>query len=140
MIPTQMSFINFSKFHEFVFFNSKFSAKSSVSPYIFHTKKAILDTYFEIALVSLQSWWDMIFFHINILGIPWILHIAKIEKNSRSWFFKPQPARVFISLLQILQTPVESEASSWPCTVATRAYAVIMVWKILDPVHIDKNF
>lgn len=47
-----------------------------------------------------------------------------------------------LSLLQILHTPVESEASSWPWTVANKAYryAVIVVWKTLDPVHINKRF
>ena len=43
-------------------FKSKFSAKTSVSPYIFYTKKAIVDTCFEIAPVSLQSRRGMVLF------------------------------------------------------------------------------
>ena len=64
--------------HSFFHFYKKISAKSSVFPYIFHIKKAILDTYFEIAPVSLQSLWGLfVFFHINILGI---LHMRKFKK------------------------------------------------------------
>ena len=54
-IPIQLSFINILKFHEFGFFKLKYSAKSSIFPYIFHTKKAKLDIYFKIIPVSLQS-------------------------------------------------------------------------------------
>ena len=45
------------------FWKSKFSAKSSVFPDRFHTKKAISDTNFEIAPVSLQSRWGIFFSH-----------------------------------------------------------------------------
>ena len=54
-----------------------------VFPYIFHAKKAILETYFEIAPVLLQSCWGMFFFHINML---WKLglgryHLCCIDTN-----------------------------------------------------------
>ena len=39
-----------------------------------------MDTYFEIAPVSLQSRWGMFFFYINVLGITWILHMPKFTE------------------------------------------------------------
>ena len=47
--------MNFSKFHEFIFFKSRFSAINRVFPFIFHTKMAILDTYFEIATIYIRN-------------------------------------------------------------------------------------
>ena len=44
----------FFNIHEFVFFRILMQ-RSTLFPYIFHTKKAVLDTYFDIAPVSLQS-------------------------------------------------------------------------------------
>ena len=70
IIPIQKSFINISKLHKFVFFNSKLSAKSSVFPYIFHTKK----TPFFFFLQK-YTW--------NIININ---NYAKIEKNNEADF------------------------------------------------------
>ena len=57
---------------------------------------AILDTYFEIAFVSLQSREEWFFAHKYILNTMNITY-AKIKKKSLSRFFKSQPARASLN-------------------------------------------
>ena len=95
-ILIQVSFINFSKFHEFGFFKSKFSAKSSIFPYIFHTKMAIL--YTQIAPVSLQLRWGIVFSHKYTRNTMTITN-ATIKKIHGAVFLKPQPARASLNLV-----------------------------------------
>ena len=101
-IHIPISFINFSKFHQVVFFKSKFRAKSSLFPFIFHSKKAILDTYFEIAPVSLQSRWGMVLSHKYTRNTMNITN-AKKFKNSPSRFFKQQPSRTSLCNVNIFE-------------------------------------
>ena len=87
-IPIQISFINFSIFHEFVFLNRNFSAKCSVSPYIFHIKRMYSTHILRLPPFYYNYGKVWFFFQINILGIPWILHIQKLKKNHGADFSK----------------------------------------------------
>ena len=90
--PTFLSNLNKNNTHtniiidffkiRFVYFKSKFSAKSSVFPNIFHIN-AVLDAFFEFWARPSFTTITMryVFPHINIIGIPWILHMQSFKKN-----------------------------------------------------------
>ena len=82
----------FQNFTSSFFLKSKFSTKNSVFPYIFHTK----NLYWTRILRSPpfhfshgEVWFSS---HNNTRNTMYIT-FANVKKNSRSRFFKPQPAR-----------------------------------------------
>ena len=92
-IPIKISFINVSKFHEFVFFlNRNLVRKIAFFP-IYFIQKRLYWTHVLRSPPFHYNHGEVWFFYINILGIPWILQMQKFKKNSRSRFFKPQPAQ-----------------------------------------------
>ena len=80
-----ISFINFSKFHEFIFLRIEIIAKSSFSPIIFHTKKAILDKYFEIPPFHYNHVEVWVFSHKHTRRSMNIIY-AKILKFTESFY------------------------------------------------------
>ena len=92
-IPIQISIIyQFFKISQVCFFKWKFSGKSSVFPYIFHTGLICWDPPTPTGFPTITIRYG--FFHINKLGIPWTY--AKFKKFRPS--FKTQPTRASLKL------------------------------------------
>ena len=89
-------FFKISRVHFFL--KSKFSAKSSVFPIIFHIKMLHWTRILRSPPFHYnrgEVWFFAHRYTRNTINITY----AKIKKNSRSRFLQPQPARAFLSFL-----------------------------------------
>ena len=96
-IPIKISFMNFPKFHEFVFFsNRNFVRKVAFFP-IYLIQKGYIGHKFKDRPRFTTITTRYGFFHTrNTMYITY----AKLKKKSRSRFFKPQPAQASLSIKQ----------------------------------------
>ena len=70
---------------------------------------ALLDTYFEIALVSLESWLGMVLCTLTSEHHEYYV-CKKFKKNPRSRSLKSQPARASLNFIIACGNKIETNA------------------------------
>ena len=92
--------MNFSKFHEFIFFKIEIQFDKQRFSYILHTKKWLYLTHILKSPPFHYNHGEVWFFAHKYIRNTMNIKYAKIKKNSRSRFFKRLPARASLRRLQ----------------------------------------